>query len=110
MLRVVTTYAIATLVFVLCTGVVIATEPGGLLRERQARAVALGRSGELDDALGILAELRESVPGDLPLLHDETVLLSWAGRHDLVTMNAILLDPVVTPEYVSKAIARASSV
>ena len=108
MFRVVTTYAIATLVFVFCTGVVIATESDGLLRERQVRAVELGRAGALDDALGILAELRKSAPGDLPLLHDETVLLSWAGRHDLVAMNAMLLDPAVTPEYVSKAVAKSA--
>jgi len=79
-----------------------------MLRERQAQAVELGRSGELDDALGILAELRESAPGDLPLLHDETVILSWAGRHDHVAMNAMLLDPATTPEYVLKAVAKSA--
>jgi biofilm PGA synthesis protein PgaA len=89
-------------------GVVIATEPDGQLREHQTRAVELGRSGELDGALDILAELRARAPGDLPLLHDETVLLSWAGRHDLVALNAMLLDPAVSPEYVSKAIAKSA--
>ena len=79
-----------------------------MLRERQAQAVKLGRSGDLHNALDILEELRESAPEDLTLLHDETVILAWVGRHDHVAMNAMLLNPATTPEYVLKAVAKSA--
>ena len=43
-------------------------------------AIELARNGEFDQALRILRELREVDPANSRLLHEETVVLGWAGQ------------------------------
>ena len=93
---------------VLVATALLAAEPATDLRARQSGAVEMARAGQLDPALDILADLRNEAPDDLPLLHDETAILAWAGRHDDVARNAAQLDPATTPNYVLKAIAKSA--
>ncbi|MBN1240053.1 MAG: tetratricopeptide repeat protein, partial [Gammaproteobacteria bacterium] len=71
-------------------------------------AVALARSGRLDEALRLLAELRAADPDDVRLIHDQTVVLGWAERDAAVLANAQRLDPAETPGYVALAVAKSA--
>ncbi|MFQ5549569.1 MAG: poly-beta-1,6 N-acetyl-D-glucosamine export porin PgaA, partial [Woeseia sp.] len=71
-------------------------------------AIDLARSGEFDEALGILWALREADPDDLRLLYDETVVLAWAGQDDRVLRNAKLIDLGAAPAYVLSAVAKSA--
>lgn len=93
---------------VLVASTSLAAGPASNVLARQADAVELARAGKLNSALDILAGLRSETPDNLPLLHDETVILAWAGRHDDVARNAAQLDPQATPIYVLKAIAKSA--
>ena len=93
----------------LLVGPVIAQgQPDAVVRERQAQAAAMARAGNTGEALAIIESLRETAPGDLPLIHDETVILSWDGRHEQVAINALLLDPASTPAYVAGAVGKSA--
>lgn len=81
---------------------------GDLRRDQQRAAVELARAGDTEAALAIIADLRDEHPGDLPLIFDETVILSWSAKHDLVLYNAVLLDPESTPFYVMEAVAKSA--
>lgn len=79
-----------------------------LLEDQHAAAVEIARGGDTVKALAILSALRAEHPGNLPLLYDETVVFSWAGKHDEVLFNAVLIDPATAPFYVLSAVAKSA--
>ncbi len=68
-------------------------------------AVDLARDGDHDQALDILAELREQDPANRALLYDETVILAWAGDADRTLDNARHIDVTIAPDYVLRTVA-----
>ncbi|MGB5244980.1 MAG: poly-beta-1,6 N-acetyl-D-glucosamine export porin PgaA, partial [Woeseia sp.] len=72
------------------------------------QAIEAARNGDFENALSQLARLREGDPGDMAILHDETVVLSWAGRDKLVVKNAATLNAAAAPDYVLNAVARSA--
>jgi biofilm PGA synthesis protein PgaA len=78
------------------------------LRARQQAAIAAARSGDTASALRELGVLRELAPEDIPLLHDEIVVLSWAGRDRDATLRASGLNLSRTPAYVLNAAAKSA--
>jgi len=85
----------------------IAAEPDAHLWSRE-EAIELARNGDFDEALSTLGTLREADPDDPALLHDETVVLAWAGQNRLALDNAPLIDAKNAPDYVIKAVARSA--
>ncbi len=81
---------------------------GDSLRDQHRAAVELARAGNTEAALEMISDLRAENPSHLPLLYDETVILSWAEQHDLVLYNAVLIDPDRAPSYVVGAIAKSA--
>ncbi len=86
---------------------IAAGESGTASWSREA-AVEIAREGNFDEALRRLGELRDAAPADPRLLHDETVVLTWAGRDRLAFGNAASLSVETTPDYVAKAVARSA--
>ncbi len=80
---------------------------GVSVADERDRAVSLARDGRFDDALALIATLRELAPENVGLLYDETVIFGWAGQDARVTENASLIDRHAAPEYVLGAIAKA---
>ncbi len=72
------------------------------------RAVELARNGALEEALSMLAELRARAPEDASLLHDETVILNWAGFDDRALANAKSIDVDTAPDYVLETVGKAA--
>ena len=91
----------------LACGVSTASES---ISERGAReaAVNLARSGNFDEALESLGALREIDPSNPFSLHDETVVLGWAGRDREAFENTRLIDFRTAPGFVINAVARAA--
>lgn len=80
-------------------------EPGRVSRED---AIELARNGDFDQALSILGALRDASPADGALLHDETVVLAWAGEDRLALDNAVLIESATAPDYVLRTVARSA--
>ncbi len=71
-------------------------------------AIELARNGEFDEALRILRALREADPANSRLLHEETVVLGWAGQDQLALENGKLIHLESAPGYVVSAVARSA--
>ena len=78
------------------------------LERSREEAIELARAGDIEQALGILSTLREADTDDTALLHDETIVLAWAGQDRLVLDNAAMIDFVAAPDYVIRTIARSA--
>ena len=80
------------------------------ISERAVReaAVELARGGNFDEALESLGALRDVDPLNPLSLHDETVVLGWAGRDLEAFENARLIDFRTAPGFVINAVARAA--
>ena len=91
----------------LACGVSTASES---ISERAAReaAVELARGGNFDEALGGLGALRDVDPLNPLSLHDETVVLGWAGRDLEAFENSRLIEFRTAPDFVINAVARAA--
>lgn len=74
--------------------------------EAQLRAIELARSGEVDEALTILAELHQLFPEDRLLHQDYLVVLGWAERDAEAVELAQGMDLSEAPDYVLEALGK----
>ena len=79
-----------------------ATEPGA----EHSEAVNSARNGDYTHALSILERLRAQDPKNIELLHDETLILAWAGEDERVIGNSAFIDRTSASDYVIAAIAK----
>lgn len=91
----------------LACGVSTASESVSGRAAREA-AVELARGGDFDEALESLGTLRDLDPSNPLTLHDETVVLGWAGRDLEAIENARLIDFGTAPGFVINVVARAA--
>ena len=85
-----------------------ASVPNASREAAHEQAVELARNGDLEEALTILADLRDAAPEDLSLLYDETVILNWAGFDDRALANAESIDVDTAPDYVLETVGKAA--
>lgn len=91
------------------TAAVVVAEPHPLPQsalEVQRRAIELARSGELDEALTILAELHQLFPEDRRIRQDYLVVLGWAERDAEAVVLAQDMDLSEAPDYVLEALGK----
>jgi biofilm PGA synthesis protein PgaA len=74
----------------------------------RADAIELARNGKFDEALKILASLREESPVDPAIVYDEIVVQAWAGQHQAAVDNTRLIDFKLAPTYMVRAVARSA--
>jgi biofilm PGA synthesis protein PgaA len=75
---------------------------------RPARAVELARSGQIAEALAILASEYANNPQDQTVYYDYLTVLSWAGEDDRVAELASRFSPRKGPGYALESVAKSA--
>ena len=71
--------------------------------ESHHQAIELARSQHFSEALGILSQLHEEQPDDLPVAYDYITVLNWAGDHPAAVFVYETLPASQAPAYVLKS-------
>jgi len=98
------------LVAALPWGPVAGAEPRPDMGSRHSdreRAVALARSGALDEALAILERLARARPDDYDVARDRILVSTWAGRDEDAVRQFQALPAAAVRDFVIEAVARA---
>jgi biofilm PGA synthesis protein PgaA len=93
---------------VVLIGFAIAATAIAGMRERQDEAANLARTGQYEEALAKVSQLRVDYPDEVTLLYDEVVVLAWAGYPERAVAAAANLDAGETPAWVALAVGKAA--